>query len=225
MSTGAVKPAFTEAAADWEKQTGHKVSATFDPAGPLRQKIASGVRGDIVIIPVESFAAFEKDGITVPGTRRDLGAVSMGAAVREGAPTPDVSTIDALKSTLRNAKSVTYMDPERGSSGKHFDSTVLPKLGMRDEVRAKAKLGQGGSTADKVASGEADIAFQNVTELMNVKGTRVVGLLPAELQSPIVYSGAVMKDAKNPREAQQLLDHLASPAGRKIFLERGFNSP
>ena len=96
---------------------------------------------------------------------------------------------------------------------------------MRDEVRAKTKLGEGGSTADKVANGEAEIAFQNVSELMTVKGVKVVGLLPAELQSPIVYAGVVMKDAKNPRQARALLDHLASPAGRKAFLDRGFAAP
>jgi molybdate transport system substrate-binding protein len=225
MSTGAVKAPFTDASAQWSKDTGHKVSATFDPAGPLRQKIASGQRGDIVIIPIESFAALEKDGIIVPGSRRDLGAVSMGAAVKEGAPVPDISTVEALKGTLRSAKSVTYMDPERGSSGKYFDTVVLPKLGLRDEVRAKAKLGEGGSTAEKVASGEAEIAFQNVTELMNVKGAKVVGLIPAELQSPIVYSGAVMNGARNPGQAQQLLDYLASPPGRRVFLDKGFAAP
>jgi molybdate transport system substrate-binding protein len=225
MSTGAVKAPFTDVTAKWSKETGHKVSATFDPAGPLRQKIAAGTRADIVIIPVESLPALEKDGIVVPGTRRDLGAVSLGAAVKEGAPAPDVSTLEALKATLRSAKSVSYMDPERGSSGKYFDTVVLPKLGMRDEVRAKTKFGEGGSTADKVVSGEAEIAFQNVSELMTVKGVKVVGLLPAELQSPIVYSGAVMRDAKNPREAQQLLDYLSSAAGRKAFLDRGFAAP
>jgi molybdate transport system substrate-binding protein len=117
------------------------------------------------------------------------------------------------------------MDPERGTSGKYFDTAILPRLGMRDEVRAKTKWGEGGSTADKVASGEAEIAFQNVTELMTVKGVKVIGLLPAELQNPIVYSGAVMKDAKNPREAQQLLDYLASAEGRKAFVARGFAAP
>ena len=224
MSTGAVKAPFTQASEKWSKDTGHKVSATFDPAGPLRQKLAAGVRGDILIMPVGEFAALERDGIVVAGTRRDLGAVSMGAAVKEGAAAPDISTVEGLKKTLREAKSVTYMDPERGSSGKHFDTVVLQKLGMRDEVRAKAKLGEGGSTAVKVASGEAEIAFQNVTELMDVKGARVVGLLPAELQSPIVYSGAVMKDAKHPKEAQQLLDYLSS-SGRQVFLDRGFAAP
>jgi molybdate transport system substrate-binding protein len=225
MSTGAVKAPFNEASQRWSAQAGHKVKASFDPAGPLRQKLAAGVRGDILIMPVENFAAFEKEGLVVPGTRRDLGAVSMGAAVKEGAPLPDISTLDALRKTLREAKTVTYMDPDKGSSGKHFDAVVLPRLGMRDEVRAKARLGEGGSTAVKVASGEAEIAFQNVTELMDVKGARVVGLIPAELQSPIVYSGAVMAQAKNPGPAQQLLDYLASPEGRKVFLERGFAAP
>jgi molybdenum ABC transporter molybdate-binding protein len=138
---------------------------------------------------------------------------------------PDISSVDALKKTLREAKTVTYMDPEKGSSGKYFDTTVLPRLGMRDEVRAKTKLGQGGSVGDIVAKGEADIAFQNVTELLPVKGVKVVGLLPAELQSPIVYSGAVMKDAKSPSQAQALLDFLASAEGRKIFVEHGFAAP
>ncbi len=145
MSVGAVKVPFTDVTEQWSNDTGHKVSATYDPAGPLRQKIASGMRGDIVILPVESFTALEIDGLIVPGSRRDLGAVSMGAAVKEGAPVPDISTVEALKNTLRNARSVTYMDPERGTSGKHFDTSVLPRLGMRDEVRAKTKLGQGGS--------------------------------------------------------------------------------
>ncbi len=201
------------------------MTGTFDPAGPLRQKIGAGERGDILIITAESFPALERDGVVVAGSRRDLGAVSMGVAVKEGASVPDISTIDALKATLRNVRSVTYMDPERVSSGKYFDSVVRPKLGLRDEVRAKAKLGEGGSTAEKVASGEAQIAFQNVTELMNVKGAKVVGLLPAPLQSPIVYSGAVMKAAKNPSEARALLDHLVAPASRKIFTDRGFTAP
>jgi molybdate transport system substrate-binding protein len=225
MSTGAVKVPFTQACEEWSRETGNKVAASFDPAGPLREKLAAGVRGDILIMPVESFAAFEKQGLVVAGTRRDFGAVSMGVAVKQGAPMPDISTVDALKKTLREAKTVTYMDPDKGSSGKYFDSTVLPRLGMRDEVRAKTKLGQGGSVGDIVAKGEADIAFQNVTELLPVKGVTVVGLLPAELQSPIVYSGAVMKDAKHPKEAQQLLDYLSAPGGRKVFMQHGFAAP
>lgn len=115
-------------------------------------------------------------------------------------------------------------DVPRGTSGKYFDGTVLPRLGVRDEVRAKTTLGEGGYIAEKVARGEVEIAFHNLTEILPVKGVTIVGPLPAELQKPTVCSGAVMKDAKNPREAQALLDYL-STAGRASFTDRGFTAP
>ena len=225
MSVGAVRSAFADATGRWEKASGNKVAATFNPAGDVRKKLAAGQTADIVILPVESFAALEKDGAIVRGSVRDLGGVAMAAAVKKGAPVPDISTPDALKRTLIDAKSVTYMDPERGTSGKHFDETVLPRLGVRDAVRAKAKLGEGGYIAEKVAQGEVEIAFHNLTEILPVEGVTIVGLLPAELQRATIYSGAVMSSAKSPREAQALLDYLASPEGRKSFLDRGFTAP
>jgi molybdate transport system substrate-binding protein len=93
------------------------------------------------------------------------------------------------------------------------------------KVRAKTKLGEGGYIAEKVARGEVEIVFHNLTEILPVEGVTLVGLLPAELQRPTVYSGAVMKDALAPVEAQALLDELASPEGRKAFLDRGFTAP
>jgi len=225
MSVGAVRSAFADATPRWEASSGHKVRATFDPAGDVRKKIAAGQDADVIILPVESFQQLERDGVVLAGSVRDLGGVAMAAAVREGAPVPDVTTVEGLRRTLVAAKSVTYMDPQRGTSGKHFDETVLPRLGVRDEVRAKTTLGEGGYIAEKVASGEVEIAFHNLTEILPVKGVTIAGLLPAELQRSTVYSGAVTKSSKHPAEAQALLDYLASPVGRKSFLDRGFNAP
>jgi molybdate transport system substrate-binding protein len=223
MSGGAVKSAFTAAAEAWQKRSGHTVNAVFAPAGDLRKKVAAGEVADIIIVPAENFAQLES--ALDPASRRDLGVVAMGAAVRKGAPVPDISTPAALKKTLTEAKSLTYMDPQRGTSGKHFDESVLPKLGIRDAVRAKATLGEGGFIAEKVARGEVEIAFHQMTEMLPVAGVTIVGPLPAELQKNTVYSGAVMKKAKNPREAQELLDYLAGAEGRKAFLDRGFTAP
>lgn len=225
LSAGAVKSAFNEAAARWGQASGHAVKATFAPAGELRKRLAAGEAADVLIIPAEHLPALEREGVVVPGSRRDLGAVAMAAAVKQGAPVPDVSTVDALRRTLLAAKSVTYMDPDVGTSGKHFDQAVLPKLGVRDAVRAKAVLGAGGYIAEKVARGEVEIAFHNVTEILPVQGITVAGLLPAELQKYTVYSGAVMAKAKDARAAQALLDYLAAPEGRKSFLDRGFSAP
>jgi molybdate transport system substrate-binding protein len=225
MSGGAVKSAFTEAAAEWEKRSGHKVNASYAPAGDLRKKIAAGERTDILIIPVEHFAALDREGAIDASTRRDVAGVSVGVAVKQGAPVPDISTPDKLKAALLAAKSLTFMDSERGTTGKHVDETVLPKLGIRDAVRAKATLGEGGYIAEKVARGEVELVIHSLTEMTPVAGVTVVGPLPPELQKTTVYSGVVMKGARNPAEARALLDFLASAAGRKSFLERGYSAP
>lgn len=225
LSGGAVKTAFTAASGAWEKKSGNKVAANFAPAGELRKKIAAGEMADILIVPSENLPEYEKSGAILMATRRDLGAVAMGAAVRQGAKVPDISTPEALKKTLTEARSLTYMDPTRGTSGKHFDESVLPQLGIRDAVRAKTQFGEGGFIAERVARGEVEIAFHQMTEMLPVAGVTIVGPLPASLQKTTVYAGVVMKGAKNPKHAQELLDYLASPDGRRAFLDRGFTAP
>jgi len=225
LSAGAAEAPFHVAAAAWEKSSGNHVQASFGPVGELRKRLDSGAHPDLVIVPSEAIEALAKAGAIDVATRKDLGVVVIGAAVREGAPRPDISTPEALKRALIDAKSVTYMDPTRGTSGKHFDEAVLPALGIRDDVRAKAKLGQGGSVAEKVAAGEADIGFQQITELLPVKGVTVLGPIPDALQKRTTYSVVLAKSAAHPAEARALLDYLASGAGRQAFLDRGFTAP
>lgn len=225
MSGGAVKSAFSAAAEAFEKKSGSKVRAAFAPAGELRKRIQAGEVSDVLVVPQENLPEYEKSGAIDPATRRDLGAVAMGAAVRRGAPVPDISTPEKLKQVLSEAKSLTYMDPTRGTSGKHFDEQVLPKLGIRDAVRAKATLGEGGFIAEKVARGEVEMAFHQMTEMLPVQGITIVGPLPDALQKRTVYTGVVMKGARNPAGARALLDYLASAEGRKAFLDRGFTAP
>lgn len=223
LSGGAVKSAFAEAAGAWEKRTGHRVKATFAPAGEMQKRLAAGERFDIVIMPAENLPALERDGVVVAGSRRPIAGVSIGVAVKQGAPVPDISTPEALKRLLVEAKSLTYMDPTRGTSGKFVDEVVLPRLGVRDAVRAKTRFGEGGMIAEKVASGEVEIAIHQYTEILPVKGVTPVGLLPPELQKVTLYTGAVTRDARP--EAAAFLDHLASAEARAFFLARGFSAP
>jgi molybdate transport system substrate-binding protein len=225
LSAGAVHDALEDAAARWRAASGTSVKASFAPMGDLRKRIAAHEAADVLIVPAEALPDLERSGVVAAGTRHDLGAVGLSGAVRKGAPAPDISTPEALRRTLLAAKSVTYMDPDVGTSGRHFDRVVLPRLGIADAVRAKATLGKGGSVADKVASGEVEIGFQNTTELMTVPGATVIGPIPEELQKRTVYSGAVMAGAKNPEAARALLDYLISPEGRRAFLDRGFAAP
>ena len=225
FSAGAVKPALAALVPVWEARSGQRLLVTYASAGELRTKLAAGERADLVILPLENFAAVEKDGLTETAARRDLGAVGIGVAVRAGAKLPDVSSEAGLKRALLDARSVTYMDPARGTSGKHFDEVVLPKLAIRDAVRAKAVLGEGGMIADKVARGEVEMAFHQMTELLPVMGITIAGPLPPSLQKITVYSGAVMKAARSPTEAAALLAFLVSDDGRNVFLAKGFAAP
>ena len=221
MSGGAVKSAFTAAAGAWEKRSGHTVNAVFAPAGDLRKKVAAGDVTDIIIVPAENFAQLE--GAIDPSSRRDLGVVAMGAAVRKGAPVPDISTPEALKKTLTEAKSLTYMDPQRGNAAS-TRRTVLPearhaRCGARQGDLARA------ASSPRRWRGRGGDRLHQMTEMLPVAGVTIVGPLPAELQKNTIYTGAVMKKAKNPLEAQALLEYLVSAEGRKAFLDRGFTAP
>jgi len=225
LSGGAVKAGFDDVAAVWEKQTGHRVKAIFAPAGEMQQRLAAGQRFDIVVMPAENLPALEREGLLVPGSSRPIAAGAIGVAVRKGAPLPDISSAEGVKRMLVQAKSLTYMDPTRGTSGKHVDEVVLPKLGVRDEVRAKATLGHGGMIAEKVASGEVELAIHQMTEILPVAGVTLVGPLPPELQKLTVYTGALMRSAAAPAEASALLAFLASAEARPRFLARGYAAP
>lgn len=225
LSAGAVKAAIADAGAAWERGSGHRIVATFAPAGELRKRVAAGESADILVVPAENLPEYERAGAVDASTRVDLGVVSIGAAVRKGAPVPDISTPEALRRTLAAVASLTYMDPARGTSGRHFDEVVLPRLGLRDEVRAKARFGEGGYIAEKVARGEVEIAFHQMTELLPVEGITIVGALPRELQKETVYAAVLMKGGTNPEAARALLRHLVSAEGRKAFVARGFAVP
>lgn len=220
---GAVKPALAELLPAWAARGGPATEVVYAPAGELLARLAGGGKPDLVILPAEALATLDRDGTTVAATRRGLVAVGIGIAVREGAALPDVSSPEALKQALLAARSVTFMDPTRGTSGRHFDEVVLPQLAIRDAVRAKAVLGEGGMIGEKVARGEVELAVQQMTELIPVPGIRVAGPLPPALQKVTVYAGAVAKDARSPEAARQLLDFLVAPAARSVFAAKGFD--
>lgn len=152
------------------------------------------------------------------GSIVDLARVGVGVAVKQGAPKPDISTVDAFKKALLNAKTVAYTTA--GQSGQHFMST-LEKLGIADQVKAKAKTLPGGDVAEFVAKGEADVAIQLIPELASVHGVEVVGPLPAEIQTYIVLTGGVGANAKDKAGAQAFIKYLTTPAAISVIKAKG----
>ena len=224
LAAGALGQPLKELVPRFEQETGNKVTIVYGNAGSVRSMLEKGDAVDVVMLPADALAEAEARGSLQAGTRVDLAAVAIGVAMKKGIAPPDISTPDALKRALLAAKAVAYSDPARATSGKHFDTVVLPALGIADEVRAKAKLQTEGSSAEFVRRGEADIAVQQVSELLSVEDVMVIGLLPAALQKVTIYSAEIAKAAPAKDAAQKLMAFLTSPESKAVFKAKGMDA-
>jgi molybdate transport system substrate-binding protein len=217
--------AFTEA---WHhlkpkfEARGHKLNLVLEPSGMIAKRVSDGEAGDAILNTTSSIDGLTKAGKVIASTSKHVASSGVGISVRKGARKPDISTPEALKQTLLSAKAVAYSDPNGGgASGIHF-AEVLRQLGIADQVNAKAKLGRGVPNGEAVARGEADIAVQQIPELMPVAGTELVGPLPRELQKITAFSAAVLATSKEPKAVSALIEFLASPETATLLKGEGF---
>jgi molybdate transport system substrate-binding protein len=204
----------------FERESGHKVAVSFLSGAVLPVKLKEGAQADLVVTTPQTIDDLVKAGKVVAGTRVDFVRSAAGVAVRAGAAKPDIATPSALKAALLAAKTVGY---SQGPSGVHF-MTVLAKLGIVDEVKAKGvvpPLGQ--RVGVLIAEGKAEIGVQQITELLQIPGIDFVGPLPQELQANIVYATATPTTAKEKAGAAALVKYLTSertvPVIKKLGLE------
>jgi len=226
ISAGAVRGLIAQIIDDYSRQTGQKFDFTIGTTGQLRDIIASGQHADLIIVSTPLMGELEKTGKLTPGSRADLGRVGIGVAIRDGAPAPDVSTPDALKKTLIEARSVAYTNPaEGGTSGIYFNG-VAERFGIGDAVRKKAVLTRGGrEAAIEVAEGRADLAIVFISEAMAVKGIRLAGPLPSPLQDYSAYATAIPASSTDPAAAGAFIAALTSPAMAERWRANGFEPP
>src|SRR6266851_7300633 len=189
ISAGAVRGLIAEIIEDYSHRTGQKFDFTIGTTGQLRSIITSGQPADLIIVSVPLMGELEQTGKLTPGSRAELGRVGIGVAVRDGAAAPDVSTPEALKKALVEARSVAYTNPaEGGTSGIYFNG-VAERFGIGDAIRQKAVLTRGGrEAAIEVAEGRAELAIVFISEAAAVKGVKLAGPLPPTLQDYSVYA-------------------------------------
>ena len=222
MSAGAVKTMVTALGAEFERETGNKLNLNFGTAGSLRERIKNGEVADLVVLSESAIAELAKLGHVVPGSSADLGRTVTGVIVREGAPEPDISTPDAFKQALLEARSVAYTDPKAGGSGGIMFSALLQKLGIADEVNKKAVLGKGGhDVAVLIAQGRAELGTTFISEVLPVRGAKVVGPLPGHLHTANTYTAAIHTSAASRAGAEALLRKLTDPATRGRYTAAG----
>jgi molybdate transport system substrate-binding protein len=226
ISAGAVRAVISGMIADYSKQTGHKFDFTVGTTGQLRDAIASGQHADLIIISAPLMAEIEKTGKLTPGSRTDLGRVGMGVVIREGAAVPDVSTPEALKQLLINAKSIAYTDPKLGGTSVIHLMKLAERFGITDIVVKKGVTATGGDDAsEKVAHGTAEIGVTLISEIVPIKGAKLAAPLPGDTQLWTVYASAIPASSKEPAHARAFIDALTSSALAPRWIAGGFEPP
>lgn len=225
ISGGAFKQVLTPLAAQYEKESGNKVTVTYRTVGQHLKLIRDGGETfDVAVLTPEAIEGLAKEGKIVPGSRADLARTGVGVVVKAGAPLPDIATVEAFKRALLAAKSVAYIDPKAGGSSGIYVAKLLEQLGIAKEVNAKAVLVQGGEVASHIADGEAELGIHQISEILPVPGVTLVGPLPAAIQNFTVYSAGVATAAKDAEAARGLVKFLSGPHAMPIIKSKGMES-
>lgn len=222
LSAAVMKPALTELAGEFERTSGHKLTISYESAGVVSKRLQAGEIADVAIIQRAVVEALVQQGKINAGSVVTLARSGVGVAVPKGAAKPDISSVEAFKRSLLAAKSVAYPDPAAGhASGIHFRG-VLERLGIAQEVNAKAKL-QKRTFAESPPEDHADIGITQPMEILATPGYELVGWLPPELQDydRFTWAAGVSANAQEPGAAKALVQFLVSPSAAAVIKAKG----
>ena len=225
VTSGAFTEAYKKLVPIFEEASGHKVISSYGASignapDSIPSRFARGEKFDMVILSEGGLEALMSAGKLVPGSRLDIVRSQIGAAVRKGTPKPDISTVEALKQTLLDAKSVAY---SASASGTYLSGELFPKLGVQEQLAKTGKKIYSERVGAVVARGDAEIGFQQVSELIYFKELDFIGTLPDAVQQTIFFSAGMVEGAQEPQAARQLLKFLTSPAVADIVRATGLD--
>lgn len=221
LTTGAFKQVVMALVPEYEKATGNKVVVDNGTVGQLQKRVDGGEAFDVLVLSPKGIDDYIKSGKIAAGTNAKVGKVGVGVMVKEGAPKPDISTVDAFKQALLKAKTVGYIDPASGGSSGIYVADLLVKLGIADQIKPKAKLQKGGHVSDLVSAGEAEIGIHQIGEIIGQPGVSLVGPLPAEIQNYTVYAVGVSAHAKEAEAAKAFIKVLTGPSATAVLKSKG----
>jgi molybdate transport system substrate-binding protein len=223
MISGGLTAAFKVLVPEFERVSGHKVLTAYGPsmgttANAIPVRLERGEAVDVLIMVGYALGDLISQGKVIADSRVDLAKSPIGVAVRSGAPKPDISSADAVKRALLAAKTIAYSD---SASGVYVSTEMFGKLGIADEMKDKARKIPATPVGEIVAHGEAEIGFQQISELVPVPGIDIVGPLPPELQKITVFSAGIATVSKEPDAGKALIKFLGSPAASAAIVKSG----
>jgi molybdate transport system substrate-binding protein len=227
IAPGATRSLVQELVPLYEKSSGHHISLSFGTAGEVQRRLEAGEVFDVALLTKPRIETLQAAGTIVAGSVAVIGRSPIALAVKQGATKPDISSVDAFKRAVLAAKSVAYTDPASGgTSGIHME-TVWRKLGIAEQISPKAKLvtGKPGvppAVGEAVAHGEAELGLQPISELMGTPGIEIVGVIPADIQSPdLTYAAGLVTEGKQRHAGQELIGFLVGPSAATIVKAKG----
>jgi len=223
ISAGAVRGVIGGMIDDYARLSGHTFKFTVGSTGRLREIIASGEPADLIIAAAPLMAELEATGRMMPASRVDIGRIGLGVVIREGAAPPDVSTPEALRQALVNAKSIAYTDPKLGGTSYVHLMKIADTFGITEIVAGKGVHATGGNdAAAKVAAGQAELAIVLISEIHAKDGAKLLAPLPEPLQLWTIYSAAIPASSAEPDHARALIAALTAPAMRPRWIAAGW---
>ncbi len=217
LSTLALKGAVERLAGQYLAATGVRLEADFAPTVGLLKRLREGEQADVLVLTREGLEELVAEGMVAAASQVDLARSWVGIAIKAGAPHPDIATETALRATLLGARSVAYS--KIGASGLYF-AELIQRMGIASEINAKATI-TAGFTAERLITGEADLAVQQLSELKQVAGVELIAPIPHELQTAALFTAGRMASSAKTAEADALLKYLASPQVAPVLREAG----
>lgn len=219
ISSVGVKAALEELKPHFERATEHKLAITYGTAVPLKRQIDAGETFDVVILTPAMLEDLAKQSRVVPESKIDVAKAGIGVAIRAGTPKPDLSTPEAFKQALLNAKSIAYS--KEGQSGAMM-VRIIERLGVAEEMKPKTVLEtRSGLTAANVVEGKADLAFTLISEILPISGAELAGPLPSALQSYVVFTAGIAPATKDAAAAKSFIDFFKAPAALPVLKTAG----
>ena len=223
MISGGLTAAYKELVPEFERLTGNKVLTAYGPSmgttvNAIPVRLERGEPADVLIMVGYALGDLVKQGKVVADSRVDLVKSPIGIAVKSGAPKPDISSVDAVKRALLATKSIAYSD---SASGVYVSTEMFEKLGIADAMKDKARKIPATPVGEIVARGDAEIGFQQISEMLPVSGIDIVGQLPPELQKITVFSAGIASVSREPDAGRALIKFLASPAASAAIIKSG----
>jgi molybdate transport system substrate-binding protein len=207
---------------EFERTSGHTLRLTVDLAPALARKIDAGEPFDVAILATPVLDRLIAQGKIAAATRMDVLRAGIGVGVRAGAPKPDISTVDAFKRALLDARSLAYL--REGASGVYL-AGLLQRLGIAEALKPKTTLADTDTVSEMIARGEVELGMVVIPQMLSVPGVQVVGPLPAEIQSYITWTAGVTADTRQRDAARAFIDMLRSEAAAPIIKARGLERP